>query len=185
MNPKGIVFICLSLILFTSCTDKDSLCHQQKSIEALKASLTESVVQQSDFLTREYGLKNIEGELEGLFTEDKIQITKISVMETTVLDSMLVCTCSARISFEEEEDFLSFIGPKVSEAKSSGDKYSNTYLKNKHLIEYDDKGYFPFFYSVTETDDNLSATPNDYKLGSLLIDYLRSNQALVNIQNIY
>lgn len=185
MKAPAVIFACLSVVLFSSCSHKDSLCHQEESIEALKASLRESVVEQSDFLIREYGLQNIENELEGLFTEDKIQITKISVMETTVLDSMLVCTCSARISFEEEEDFLSFIGPKVSEAKSSGDKYSNTYLKNKHLIEYDDKGYFPFFYSVTETDDNLSATPNDYKLGSLLIDYLRSNQALVNIQNIY
>ncbi len=70
MKVPAVIFACLSVVLFSSCSDKDSLCHQEESIEVLKASLTESVVEQSDFLIREYGIQNIEDELEGLFTED-------------------------------------------------------------------------------------------------------------------
>ncbi len=176
MKVKATIFICLLVVLFSSCSDRDSLCHQEESIEALKLSLTESVVEQSEFLTREYGLKNIEEELERLLKEDKIRITSINTMNTQALDSMLVCNCNAEISFEEEDEFLSFIAPKVSEAKSSDDKYSKVYLKNKHLVEYHDKDYFPFFFSIFETRENLSASANDYKVGSLLIEYLRFNQ---------
>ncbi len=99
-------------------------------------------------------------------------------MQNTVLDSMLVCTCSARITFKEQDEFLSFIAPKVSEAEASGDKYSRVYLKNQHLMEYSDKGYFPFFFSVFETRENVSASTNDFKVGSLLIGFLRFKQQL-------
>lgn len=176
MKATAVIIVCLFVVLFLSCSDKDSLCHQEESIEALKASLTESVVQQSDFLAREYGLENIEDKLESLFTEDKIQISSIDAMQTKVVDSMLVFTCSAKIAFKEQDEFLSFIAPKVSEAESSDDKYSRLYLKNKHLMEYRNKGYFPFFYSVYETKEKLSATANDFKVGSLLIEYMRANQ---------
>jgi hypothetical protein len=174
MKVNPTFFIYLFVVLFSSCSNKDSLCHKEESIEALKLSLTESVVEQSEFLTREYGPQNVEAELEDLFKEGKIQISSIDAMHTKVIDSMLVCTCSARITFKEEEEFLNFIAPKISEAESSDDKYSRLYLKNKHLIEYRNKGYFPFFFSVFETRENLSASANDYKVGSLLIEYLRS-----------
>lgn len=176
MKRINFLFILIILGLFTSCSDKDSLCHQEQGIQALEAGLIESVTKQSDFLTSTYGLTDVETQLKNLFNEDKIQIKSIDLMNTTVIDSMLVCTCSARLTFADDSKFLEAIAPKVTEAKSSGDKYSKAYLKNEHLITYSDKGYYSFFYSVFETDDNLSASENDYKVGSLLIDYLAINQ---------
>lgn len=176
MKLINFLFIPIFLVFITSCSDSNSLCHQEQGIQALEASLIESVVNQSDFLAREYGLTDVEAQLKKLFNENKIQVTNIDLMNTTVIDSKLVCSCSTELSFADDSMFLKAIAPRVTEAKSSGDKYSKIYLKNKHLIKYSDKGHYSFFYSVFKTDDNLSASVNDYKVGSLLIDYLATKK---------
>ncbi|EKB51117.1 hypothetical protein B879_00168 [Cecembia lonarensis LW9] len=172
INIKNIIIV-LIFSLFSSCSNKDTLCHNEQSKAALQESIIESIKEQAIIIDKQ-DISQLELQLRDLFRESNIQLNHVSLIsEDMDADSNTTCTCGTRMSFADEGAFLKAVGPKVSALKEKNDKYSNEYLKNKHLMEYYEKQYYPFFFTVIETKEGISASPHDYKVASLLLDYLK------------
>lgn len=171
-NIKNIIVFLIFSLLF-SCSNKDTLCHNEQSIAALQESIIESIKEQA-FIIDKRDISHLELQLRDLFRENSIQLSHVSLIsEHLDADSNTTCTCGTRMSFADEAAFLKAVGPKVSALKDKNDKYSNDYLKNKHLMEYYEKQHYPFFFTVIETKEGIYASPLDYKVASLLLDYLK------------
>lgn len=176
MKAIKLIFI-LVISLFISCEKKDTICHEENTKEALKLELIESVNKQSKYIAEKYGIKNVERKMQNLFNSEILLENVYFHGNVSKNDSEQVCTCGIKLSFSNNDQFINYIGPVVLKQMKNNDKYSSEYLKEEHLIKFYTNKEYNFFFSVVKNESNVTAYPIDYKVVSLLIDYLEFSQS--------
>lgn len=171
---RNIKILSLTTLLFlASCEKEKTICNQEGTIQAIKASLIQRVKDQSKYITDEYGIKNVENMLDSIFNTNLILSAPylhgdISKSE----DNTELCTCGTSITFTNNDEFIQHIKPTVVKLKKVEDKYSSEYLHDKHLIKFHNSNKYGFFFVMEKGPTVLNTSSIDNKVSSVLIDYL-------------
>lgn len=172
MKISNLIYL-LTICLLFSCEKKDTICHEEKSIEALKVKLINTVSSQGKFISEQYGIENVEDKIQNLFNSEILLENVYLQGEVSKDDSKQECTCGIRMSFTNNGQFIDFVSPEVEKQLKNDDKYSSEYLRVEHLIKFSNTKALNFFFIVEKTNSDIKVDLIDSKVGSLLINYLK------------
>lgn len=166
------------LVFASSCGKKKTVCNEKTTIQAIKTSLIQIVKDQSKYITEEYGIENVEKIADEIFNENLI-ISDL-YLQGDILQSdeyIELCTCGSNITFRNNDEFIEHIKPLAENLDEIDDKYSSQYLRDEHLLKFYKNKKYSFFVVLEKNDTVIKISPIDYKVESLLIDYLLFTQS--------
>ena len=171
-------FTFMILIFFTSCEKKKTVCNEEATIQSIKANLIQTVKDQSKYISEEYEIENVEKIADDIFNEHLV--ISDPYLQGDILQSdefTELCTCGANITFNNNDEFIQHIKPIAESLDEIDDNYSSQYLRDEHLLKFYNNKKYIFFMALAKNDTVIKTSPIDYKVGSLLIDYLVFTQS--------